>query len=110
MDKYYQKMQKIIATEKDIASWRQYHYQRVAEFQHERLIHLMVTLFFGLLLLCFIGLLLGVATLGSPTLTGLSASLVLLVGVTEAFYIVHYYKLENGVQRLYELTDKLGRL
>lgn len=110
MKHYFDDMSRQIAAAKSAADraelWR-YHVQRLAEFQHERLVHLLVTLFFGGLLLCFGGLLLWVATFGGALLVGLAGALALIVAVTEAFYVAHYYRLENGVQRLYELTDKL---
>lgn len=84
-----------------------YHTKRVRDFQHERLIHLLVTLFFG-------GLLIGafIAWLVMPV-SAIYWPLTLLVAilfVLEIAYIWHYYHLENGVQSLYELTDKLGKI
>jgi hypothetical protein len=83
-----------------LASLRQTHARRLSFFQHERLIHLLVTLFvalFFLLALCF--------SLVRPTLASWALAL-LLLALTFA-YLLHYYHLENGVQRLYELSDRL---
>ena len=83
-----------------------YHVKRVRDFQHERLIHLLVTFFFAFL---FLGSF--IAWLALPfsqffwPLTALTAILFVL----EMAYIRHYYQLENGVQSLYELTEKLGK-
>lgn len=111
MRQYYESMTRQIdeaaADEAARVELRRYHYQRLAEFQHERLVHLIVTLFFGLLVLVFAGVLLGVLTLGSTVASLLAGLLALIVLVTELFYIAHYFRLENGVQRLYELTEKL---
>ena len=104
---YYETMLRRIDTATDKDELRRYHYQRLAEFQHERLVHLLVTLFFGFLTVCFVGLLLWTATLGVPLLAGLAGLLALIVAVTEGLYIAYYYRLENGVQRLYEITEKL---
>ena len=61
-------------------------------FQHERLIHLIVTALFALL-----------------TILSLFASLLLpKQPVLLIPYIFHYYRLENGVQKLYEYYDKLN--
>lgn len=71
-------------------------------FQHERLIHLIVTALFALLtiLSLFASLLLP----KQPALLALDILfLVLLIP-----YIFHYYRLENGVQKLYEYYDKLS--
>jgi hypothetical protein len=76
------------------------HGRRLGHLQHERLAHLLVTLFVALLtLLCFISFWLrpgpGIGVL-------LLLFLVLLVP-----YLAHYFRLENGVQRLYSLADEL---
>jgi len=69
-------------------------------FQHERLIHLMVTLFFGIFMIFSIWL----AVTQAELLYGV---LVLIVSVLEIAYIVHYYRLENGVQKLWEIEQRL---
>lgn len=107
MREYYEIMTREIEKTADKTDLRRYHGQRLSEFQHERLVHLLVTLFFGFLVLCFAGLLLWVATLGITVLTGLAGLLALIIVVTEVFYVAHYYRLENGVQRLYTLSEKL---
>jgi hypothetical protein len=84
----------------DWASLLAYHRAQVAFLQHERLIHLAITLFFALFSLMGIALLIFLPSLSSALLAGL---LLVLVGG----YLVHYYKLENGVQRLYRLDRHL---
>ncbi|MBR2751069.1 MAG: hypothetical protein IKD90_08055 [Clostridiales bacterium] len=69
-------------------------------FQHERLIHLIVTVLFALAALIVFGVFVVVQSLYILILEGLI--LVLLVP-----YIFHYFNLENGVQRLYDLVDEL---
>lgn len=69
-------------------------------FQHERLIHLVVTVTFAILTVMSV---LGFVTtnqIGLLILTGML--LVLLVP-----YIRHYYILENGVQKLYQYYDDI---
>ncbi|MBQ4523191.1 MAG: hypothetical protein IJA10_09605 [Lachnospiraceae bacterium] len=69
-------------------------------FQHERFIHLIVTVCFALLLmLTLLGCIL------APDLS-LFALAVIIFGVL-AFYIKHYYLLENGVQKLYVYYDQI---
>lgn len=72
-------------------------------FQHERLIHLLVTLLFAsMTLLSFFVFLI---TDYLPVTALFALFLVLLIP-----YIFHYYHLENGVQKLYDLYDQLKSL
>lgn len=90
-----------------------YHVDRVRDFQHERLIHLIVTLFFSSLLMMSIVGLLWVASIDiSPALLliGLFGGAGIIIFITVLFYVRHYYRLENGVQRLYQLTERLREL
>lgn len=84
-----------------------YHIHRVRDFQHERLIHLLVTFFFaGLMIGTFVAwFMLPFSQLFWPL-----TALVAILFVLELAYIRHYYQLENGVQSLYELTEKLGKI
>ena len=66
-------------------------------FQHERLIHLIVTALFALLTILSL-----FASLLLPKQPVLLALDILIP------YIFHYYRLENGVQKLYEYYDKLS--
>ena len=71
-------------------------------FQHERLIHLIVTVLFAI---CdFISFGLFVLTEKWNLLP-----LLLLVTVLLVPYIFHYFYLENGVQRLYTLIDEMEK-
>lgn len=78
---------------------RKYHIKMVENFQAERLIHLIVTMFIGLFTVLFILVYIFYPSLAILIVSGLF--LILLIP-----YIFHYYSLENGVQRLYTL-DKL---
>lgn len=102
------------AIQDDIQKLNYYHQKTVRDFQHERLIHLIVTLFFaGLLLLSiatiFLFAFLPVAYLDTP-LSTLSLTICVFLFPTEIFYVRHYYQLENGTQKLYELSKKLYEL
>ncbi len=83
-----------------LAAVRDHHDRRVRDFQHERLIHLLVTLFVALFALLAIGWLLVHPSLAAGALAAL------LLALT-AGYLLHYYRLENGVQRLYGLSRRL---
>jgi len=88
-----------------------FHTLRVHDFQHERLIHLLVTFFFGVLWLLSVAGGLYVLTLAAdpsgPMLNILAWTLCPLLFITELFYVAHYYRLENGTQALYGLTKRL---
>jgi len=89
-----------------------YHVEKVTNFQHERLIHLIVTFFFaGLLMLSLAGLFMALSTCDLYSLMViLTGVLSLILLVTELLYVRHYYSLENGVQKLYLLSDRLYKL
>lgn len=72
-------------------------------FQHERLIHLLVTMLFALL--TFGSLIAFLVTGFFPVIALFVLFLALLIP-----YIFHYYHLENGVQQLYDLYDQLKAL
>jgi Ca2+/Na+ antiporter len=77
-----------------------HHLQKVHNAQHERLIHLMVTLTVALITI----LLFALFILTSNPLIG-GAVLICLCLLTA--YLIHYRKLENQVQSQYATTDKL---
>ena len=76
------------------------HLIQISFFQHERLIHLIVTVTFALLEVIVIGLCVVSFTLGIGLLA--IALLILLIP-----YIRHYYILENEVQKMYGQYDKM---
>ena len=86
-----------------------YHNEMVHNFQHERSIHLAVTLFFGGIAVLF-SVLSGAMILAYGVVLEAVPLLILMVilWILEGFYIRHYYFLENHVQKLYEWTEKLS--
>lgn len=103
---YLKGMDAILAAPDDDADWEAVlatHVRQIGFFQHERLIHLLVTLAFGLMtmvtgLVLYLSFSLAVGIL-------LLALLCLLVP-----YVFHYYTLENGVHRLYAQYDRIREL
>ncbi|MBR3220359.1 hypothetical protein IKF76_00625 [Candidatus Saccharibacteria bacterium] len=83
------------------------HWRMVVAFQHERLIHLLVTLFFALvtILMLAVSLALSFVVPMWPYLVPLYVLDVILVVLTGA-YVKHYYYLENHVQKLYFIDKK----
>ena len=74
---------------------------QIGFFQHERLIHLIVTVTFAILTIIAI---MGTLIAPQPALF----ILVLLLLVLLVPYVRHYYILENGVQKLYQYYDKIA--
>ncbi len=72
-------------------------------FQHERLVHELVMILFALLTVGGILFLLVQPDIAVVALDVLFFALLVP-------YVKHYYGLENGVQRLYELYEKLEKL
>ena len=84
-------------TEKDIEN----HLIKIEFFQHERLIHLLVTLFYGVFLFLSVIISLKVWLF----LIILYLALIILI-----FYVRHYFFLENHVQYLYKQYDKMKNI
>lgn len=70
-------------------------------FQHERLIHLLVTLFFALFTLI-------------ATIFAIYTQNLFFIAISGLFllllfpYVIHYYHLENGVQKLYDFYHQFN--
>ena len=79
------------------------HLVQVGFFQHERLIHLIVTVTFALLEMLAI-----VLSVISNSLFTLLLHIVILILLIP--YIRHYYILENEVQKMYGQYDRMRRL
>ena len=71
---------------------------KILYFQHERLIHLLVTLFYALFLIGFIFLSIIFPFFVIPCF----AILIFLI-----FYVKHYFFLETTIQYMYTLYDKI---
>ena len=84
-------------TEQDIEN----HLIKIKFFQHERLIHLLVTLFYGVFV--FLSVIISFKTW--LFLIILYLALIILI-----FYVRHYFFLENNVQYLYKQYDKMKKI
>ena len=76
------------------------HLDQIAFFQHERLIHLIVTALVAVLMVMCIGI---AMIAGEPLMFLLALPLFILL----VPYISHYYLLENEVQKMYGHYDKM---
>ncbi len=74
------------------------HLIKIGFFQHERLVHLIVTLSYALFLLLavFIGMVIPLFMI-----------VVVIFLIFLVFYVKHYFFLENGVQYLYKQYDAM---
>lgn len=77
------------------------HLQKIEFMQHERLIHFLVTMLFALGLFLLMGTFLVAETV-------LLLPLLFLILILLIPYILHYYFLENSVQKMYRIYDELN--
>lgn len=98
---YVKYVDKVIKEDKYKDSFIEEHKEMIKYFQHERVIHLVITLFYAMLTLLFWGLSL------------LSLIFVVIAIILSGFlvcYIYHYFYLENHVQYMYKQYNKLKKL
>lgn len=87
----------------------EFHQESVRNFQHERFIHLIVTLFFAGLLIISVMSLFILSSISSNSsnftlLIMLISIICMILLITEIFYIKYYFELENGTQKLYKYS------
>lgn len=101
LDNYIKEIDKKIEreniTQKDIED----HIIKISFFQHERLIHLLVTLFYGLFL--FVSILIFIKV-------WLFVIIVYILLIILLFYVRHYFFLENNIQYMYKQYDEMKKL
>jgi len=103
LKKYIKEIEEILENGNKKTNWKNVlsnHRVIIGFMQHERLVHLLVTLAFGLAFLIMMGFSL---IYQSSELRMVD----LLLFVLLVPYIWHYFKLENGVQKLYFLDKKI---
>ena len=100
------------ASKKPTPELIEYHKMMLQQFQHERFIHLIVTMFFALFMVIFF-VFFGVIEIWLPK-GGWGDMIAAGIGIIDCiflvvtlFYVRYYYRLENGVQELEEITRKL---
>lgn len=99
-EKNKEEIEKETEKETDIDNMIESHLVQISFFQHERLVHLIVTVIFALLEV--FSLMLVVIGNNIPSIFLCIAVLILLVP-----YIRHYYILENDTQKMYVQYDRL---
>jgi len=75
---------------------------KIAFFQHERLIHLIVTVLFALMEIASI-------YVAAVTLNLVSEILSIMFLILLVPYVLHYYFLENSVQHMYHMRDDIRK-
>ncbi len=103
IEEYLKRIDKLLEEKQDYTDWEKVlseHLHQISFFMHERLIHLLVTLAFGL---SSIGVGLAAYFSGDGLLKVLLLGLLVLL----IPYIFHYYVLENGVQKMYRQYDEI---
>ena len=81
------------------------HREKIAMLQHERLIHLIVTVMAVFAELFALDL-----VLLHPDVVGIPGAVAVLgLAVLLAFYFYHYFFLENTVQRWYRMLDEMNK-
>lgn len=81
------------------------HLEKLRWIQHERLVHLIVTV-----MVVFAELFVVFLVIVHPETNPLAAVVMLVLAVLLAFYFYHYFFLENTVQRWYKIVDELRKL
>lgn len=77
------------------------HLTKISFFQHERFIHLIVTVFYALFMFIFFGL---------GLIHWMFSIIAVILTCFVLCYIFHYFKLENGVQYLYKQYDLMKEI
>lgn len=86
----------------------EYHKEMVTNFQHERLIHLLIMLFFITVALILLGILAWSVIMYGFILEMLAFYIMTgIVTILAIAYVKHYYFLENHIQNLYKYSAKL---
>lgn len=101
--KYNLKINEILSDKTDDVDWKsvlKYHNLMISRIQHERLIHLMVTIFVGVVMAQ--AFLVTIITKNSTLLMLDTPLLALFIG-----YLFHYRFLENTTQSWYILGDQI---
>ena len=95
---YVKEIDNKIDSKTDFNKLREEHLIKISFYQHERLIHLLVTLFYALFMMGFILL-----SYYNPLFIFIVAILMIFL----IFYVKHYFLLENHVQYMYKQYDMI---
>ena len=99
-ERYVREMLEKNPSEEARADLLAHHAEQIQWMQHERLVHLLTMLF-----VCLFTLLTWGFTFIRPAIACFILSA--LFSILTIAYIIHYYRLENGIQKWYELSDQI---
>ena len=103
MKEYIKGIDKLIETKKVNKEILDEHLIKIGFYQHERLVHFLVTM---MVTIVFIIIFLHSLTVFNIGFLVLDSILLILLG----FYYFHYYFLENSVQHMYKQRDSMKEL
>lgn len=104
IDEYLTYITDIISSKKNVTEeLKQELFIRIGFYQHERLVHLIVTMTFAVMTVLSFTVLMLNGGIGALLLSVLFLALVMP-------YIYHYYFLENSVQKLYKLYYEIEKI
>lgn len=98
---YVKYVDNVIKEDKYKDSFIEEHKEMIKYFQHERIIHLVITLFYAMLTLLFWGL---------SLISLIFIIIAMILSIFLVCYIYHYFYLENHVQYMYKQYNKLKKL
>ena len=101
IDGYVKYTDKMLNENKYDKNYIEDHLQMIKFFQHERVIHLVITLFYALLTILFLVL---------SVINWIFAIIVVILCGFLICYIYHYFYLENHVQYMYKQYNKMKKL
>ena len=105
MKKWCRDHEQLVLTRTPTPELLKYHEKKTAWLQHERLVHLIVTV-----MVVFVELFVVYLTLLHPELGILPAIIMLGLAVLLGFYFYHYFFLENTVQRWYIMAEEIREM
>jgi hypothetical protein len=86
--------------EQELKELLAYHDKQIQWMQHERMVHLIVMLF-----ICLFTLIIFAFAVTQTSLPSITLFAILLI--LSFAYIIHYYQLENGVQKWYLISNQI---
>ena len=95
---YIKEIDEKINNSADLNKLKEEHLIKISFYQHERLIHLLVTLFYAVFMFLTI-----ILSYYNP----LGLIIVLILMIFLIFYVRHYFYLENHVQYMYKQYDRI---
>lgn len=98
IDNYIKEVDQKIEEGINLEKLKEEHLIKIGFYQHERLIHLLVTLFYAVFMFLTI-----ILSYYNP----LALIIVLILMIFLIFYVKHYFFLENHVQYMYKQYDKI---